>query len=83
VAFPNSVAGGRDDRSGSVASSIAKLALGSVNGLFNLNAELTASKGRQGEGAPAPRVVTQNNVQARITRGRHARRPSRQCRRLA
>jgi len=71
VGFPNSVVGaGKADHSLSAASSIAKLALGSVNGGFNLDAELSAleSDGKL-KSLMQPRVVTQNNVQARITRG--------------
>ena len=55
----------------SAASTIAKLALGSINGSFNL--ERRADRAREGRQGPRcllqPRVVTQNNVQARITRG--------------
>ena len=71
VAFPNSVAGGATvDQAITAASSIARLALGSVNGSFNLNAELTAlEKDGKVRVLLQPRVVTQNNVQARITRG--------------
>ncbi len=71
VAFPNSVAGGATvNQAVAAASSIAKLALGSVNGAFNLNAELTAlEKDGKVRVLLQPRVVTQNNVQARITRG--------------
>ncbi len=71
VGFPNSVVGaGKADHSLSTASSIAKLAMGSVNGAFNLDAELSAleSDGKL-KSLMQPRVVTQNNVQARITRG--------------
>jgi type IV pilus assembly protein PilQ len=71
VAFPNSVAGGATiDHAVTSATSIAKLALGSVNGAFNLNAELTAlEKDGKVRVLLQPRVVTQNNVQAKITRG--------------
>jgi type IV pilus assembly protein PilQ len=71
LGFPNSVVGaGSADHSLSAASSIAKLAMGSVNGAFNLNAELSAleSDGKL-KSLMQPRVVTQNNVQAKITRG--------------
>jgi type IV pilus assembly protein PilQ len=71
VGFPNKVVGGATiDQAVASASSIAKLALGSVNGAFNLNAELTAlEKDGKVRVLLQPRVVTQNNVQARITRG--------------
>ena len=71
LGFPNSVVGsGSVDHSLSAASSIAKLAMGSVNGAFNLDAELSAleSDGKL-KSLMQPRVVTQNNIQARITRG--------------
>ncbi len=46
------------------------LALGSINGSFNLDAELTAlEKDGRVKVLLQPRVVTQNNVKARITRG--------------
>ena len=71
VGFPNSDAGGAGiDHSVTAASSIAKLALGSINGSFNINAELTAlEKDGKVRVLLQPRVVTQNNVQAKITRG--------------
>jgi type IV pilus assembly protein PilQ len=71
VAFPNSATGGATiDQAVASASSIAKLALGSINGAFNLNAELTAlEKDGKVRVLLQPRVVTQNNVQAKITRG--------------
>jgi type IV pilus assembly protein PilQ len=46
------------------------LALGSINGSFNLDAELSAlEKDGKVKVLLQPRVVTQNNVQARIARG--------------
>ena len=70
MAFPNSV------RSGGTAGSInnnadnAFLKLGSVNGAFNLDVALSAleSQGRVSI-MLRPRVVTQNNIKATITRG--------------
>jgi len=71
VAFPNSVSGGAAvNQAVNAATSIARLALGSVNGSFNLNAELTAlEKDGKVRVLLQPRIVTQNNVQAKITRG--------------
>jgi type IV pilus assembly protein PilQ len=47
-----------------------KLALGSINGSFNLDAELSAlEKDGKVKILLQPRVVTQNNVKARIARG--------------
>jgi type IV pilus assembly protein PilQ len=71
VAFPNSASGGAAvNQAVQAASTIAKIALGSINGSFNLNAELTAlEKDGKVRVLLQPRVVTQNNVQARITRG--------------
>jgi type IV pilus assembly protein PilQ len=71
LAFPNSVSGGaKVNQLVDAASSVASLALGSINGSFNLTAELSAL---ENEGKVRvllqPRVVTQNNVQAKITRG--------------
>jgi len=49
---------------------IASLLLGSVNGAFNLNMALSAlEKDGRVKVLLQPRVVTQNNVKARITRG--------------
>ncbi len=71
VGFPNSAVGGATiNQAVQAATTVAKLALGSVNGSFNLNAELTAlEKDGKVRVLLQPRVVTQNNVQARITRG--------------
>jgi type IV pilus assembly protein PilQ len=73
VAFPNSIVGsGTVNQAAPTAPSpnVAKLLLGSVNGAFNLNAELTAlEKDGKVRILLQPRVVTQNNVQAKITRG--------------
>jgi type IV pilus assembly protein PilQ len=73
LGFPNSVVGGgaiTQTTPTQPASSVAKLMLGSVNGAFNLNAELQAlEKDGKVRVLLQPRVVTQNNVQAKITRG--------------
>ena len=52
------------------ASSAVGLALGSINGAFNLDVALSALE-RQGKGRilSTPRVTTQNNVEAEITQG--------------
>jgi type IV pilus secretin PilQ/predicted competence protein len=52
------------------ASSAIGLALGSINGAFNLDVALSALE-RQGKGRilSTPRVTTQNNVEAEITQG--------------
>jgi type IV pilus assembly protein PilQ len=73
AAFPNSIvgAGGINQAASTQPSpNVAKLLLGSINGAFNINAELTALE-RDGKVRVLlqPRVVTQNNVQAKITRG--------------
>jgi type IV pilus assembly protein PilQ len=73
VAFPNSViAGGRADNAITTSPSpnLLNLALGSINGSFNLDVELTAlEKNGRLKVLLQPRVVTQNNVKARIARG--------------
>jgi type IV pilus assembly protein PilQ len=71
VAFPNTVSGSaKVNQLVDAASTVASLALGSINGSFNLTAALSAL---ENEGKVRvllqPRVVTQNNVQAKITRG--------------
>jgi type IV pilus assembly protein PilQ len=75
LAFPNKVVGtGSVDPGGlsklSPMPNVASLLLGSVNGAFNLNIALSAleSDGRL-KVLLQPRVVTQNNVEALITRG--------------
>ena len=52
------------------ATSAVGLALGSVNGAFNLDVELTALE-RSGKGRilSTPRVSTQNNIEAEVTQG--------------
>jgi type IV pilus assembly protein PilQ len=73
VGFPNSIrAGGAVNQAITTTPAPNKLtlALGSVNGSFNIDAELTAlEKDGRVKILLQPRVVTQNNVQARITRG--------------
>ncbi len=73
LAFPNKVVGtGSVDPGGLTkpAANIASLLLGSVNGAFNLNIALSAlEKDGRVKVLLQPRVVTQNNVKARITRG--------------
>ncbi len=73
LAFPNKVVGtGLIDPGGLTKPSpnIASLVLGSVNGAFNLNMALSAlEKDGRVKVLLQPRVVTQNNVKARITRG--------------
>jgi type IV pilus assembly protein PilQ len=73
LAFPNKVVGsGSVDPGGLTKPSpnIASLLLGSVNGAFNLNMALSAlEKDGRVKVLLQPRVVTQNNVKARITRG--------------
>ena len=73
LAFPNKVVGsGAVDPGGLTKPSpnIASLLLGSVNGGFNLNMALSAlEKDGRVKVLLQPRVVTQNNVKARITRG--------------
>jgi type IV pilus assembly protein PilQ len=73
LAFPNRVVGtGQIDQSAVTTPSpnLAKLVLGSINGSFNLDVALSALE-RDGriKVLLQPRVVTQNNVKARITRG--------------
>jgi type IV pilus assembly protein PilQ len=82
LAFPNngSVSGrlGEDGRAvnlpagvgQSIGTSAIGIALGSVNGSFNLDVALSALE-RQGKGRvlSTPRVTTQNNVEAEITQG--------------
>jgi len=73
AAFPNSViASGTVNQAATTQPSpnVGKLILGSINGSFNLNAELSALE-RDGriKVLLQPRIVTQNNVKARITRG--------------
>ncbi len=73
VAFPNSVrAAGAVDQAITTSPPPNKisLALGSVNGSFNIDAELSAlEKDGRVKVLLQPRVVTQNNVKARIARG--------------
>jgi type IV pilus assembly protein PilQ len=73
ASFPNTINGNISvNPSGSTVTlpNTASLVLGSVNGAFNLNAALQAleNEGRI-KVLLQPRVVTQNNVKARITRG--------------
>jgi type IV pilus assembly protein PilQ len=71
LAFPNSI----DSAAGvnlelPVTTSAARLALGSVNGAFNLDVALSAlEKTGQGRVLSTPRVSTQNNIEAEITQG--------------
>jgi type IV pilus assembly protein PilQ len=71
LAFPNNgaVDGGQNLAVGGATSAIG-LALGSINGAFNLDVALTALE-RTGKGRilSTPRVITQNNVEAEITQG--------------
>jgi type IV pilus assembly protein PilQ len=73
VGFPNSVrAAGAVNQAITTAPPPNRLtlALGSVNGSFNIDAELSAlEKDGRVKILLQPRVVTQNNVKARITRG--------------
>ncbi len=80
LAFPNSgVIGGRTGQNGAPGPvvnlpvpgpSAIGLALGSVNGAFNLDIALSALE-RSGKGRilSTPRITTQNNVEAEITQG--------------
>jgi type IV pilus assembly protein PilQ len=73
LAFPNKVvAAGAVDQSATTQPSpnTLRLALGAVNGSFNLDVALSAlEKDGRIKILLQPRVVTQNNVKARITRG--------------
>jgi len=71
AAFPNSADGGANVNLPAVpATSTARLALGSINGAFNLDVALSALE-RTGQGRilSTPRVSTQNNIEAEITQG--------------
>ncbi|BCS33856.1 hypothetical protein TBR22_A30840 [Luteitalea sp. TBR-22] len=70
LAFPNSVVAGGVAGSVNTAADNAFLKLGSINGAFNLDVALSALE-TQGRVSIMlrPRVVTQNNVKATITRG--------------
>jgi len=71
LAFPNTgdVAAGVN-LPAQPASSTARIALGSINGAFNLDVALSALE-RTGQGRilSTPRVSTQNNIEAEITQG--------------
>jgi type IV pilus assembly protein PilQ len=71
LAFPNSgtLSGGVNAPAPSAPSAVS-LALGSVNGSFNLDVALSALE-RTGKGRilSTPRVTTQNNVEAEVTQG--------------
>jgi len=73
LGFPNTIVGGGGVNQAAPTQpspNVAKLLLGSINGGFNINAELTAlEKDGKVRVLLQPRIVTQNNVQARITRG--------------
>ncbi|MGH9310402.1 MAG: type IV pilus secretin PilQ, partial [Vicinamibacterales bacterium] len=78
MAFPNNGSlGGRTDAAGTAvnlgvggATSAVGLAMGAINGAFNLDVALSALE-RTGKGRilSTPRVTTQNNVEAEITQG--------------
>jgi type IV pilus assembly protein PilQ len=70
LAFPNSGAiSGNVDLPGPSSSAI-NLALGSVNGAFNLDAALTAAENSgNARVLSTPRVSTQNNIEAEIAQG--------------
>ena len=70
MAFPNSIVGGGTAGSVNPNADSAFIKLGSVNGSFNLDVALSALE-TQGRVSIMlrPRVVTQNNVKATITRG--------------
>ena len=72
LAFPNTGAGqrGRQPARRCRPPSTASLALGSINGAFNLDVALSALE-RTGQGRilSTPRVSTQNNIEAEITQG--------------
>ena len=71
LAFPNSgTLAGRVNAPVSAAPSTIGLALGAVNGSFNLDIALSALE-RSGKGRilSTPRVTTQNNVEAEVTQG--------------
>lgn len=70
MAFPNSVVGGGQAGSINPSADNAFIQLGSVNGSFNLDVALSALE-TQGRVSIMlrPRVVTQNNIKATITRG--------------
>jgi type IV pilus assembly protein PilQ len=70
-AFPNSVTGnGQVGLDANAPSSVASIALGSINGALSLDVALSALE-RTGQGRilSTPRVSTQNNVEAEITQG--------------
>ncbi len=69
-AFPNSAELGGESLSSPAGPSAASLALGSINGAFQLNVQLAAleSQGKI-KTLLSPRIVTQNNTRAQITRG--------------
>ncbi len=72
LAFPNAVAGSGEVNLGlpGTPAGALKLATGAINGAFNLNLELTAlERDNKLKILLTPRVVTQNNVTAVITRG--------------
>jgi type IV pilus assembly protein PilQ len=71
LAFPNSVAvGGGVNLAAEAASSALQLAMGSINGAFNLDVALAALE-RTGKGRvlSTPRLTTQNNVEAEVAQG--------------
>jgi type IV pilus assembly protein PilQ len=71
LTFPNNGSAGAGVRLPAVpATSTASLALGSINGAFNLDVALSALE-RTGQGRilSTPRVSTQNNIEAEITQG--------------
>jgi type IV pilus assembly protein PilQ len=71
LAFPNNGAVGAGVTLPAVpATSTASLALGSINGAFNLDVALSALESSgQGRILSTPRVSTQNNIEAEITQG--------------
>lgn len=70
LAFPNSIQGGGVAGSINTSADNAFIKLGSINGSFNLDVALSALE-TQGRVSIMlrPRVVTQNNIKATITRG--------------
>ena len=71
LAFPNAAVGNAGvDLNVPAAPSTASIALGSINGAFNLDVALSAlERSGQGRILSTPRVSTQNNIEAEITQG--------------
>lgn len=70
MAFPNTVIAGGVAGSTNASADIARLSLGAINGALTLDAALSAlEQERKVNILLRPRVVTQNNIKAQITRG--------------